>query len=177
MNRARMSDAAIKAKTGKDWQQWFEILDKAGATKMSHKEIAEYLYDGRGVPGWWSQTVTVTYEQERGLRKKHERPDGYSVSASRTFEVPISVLYKHWSDEKLRKQWLKDKFIIRKATVNKSMRITWSDNNTNVEVNFYSKGASKSQVAVQHSKLASSAQIERTRSQWKAALERLSSVL
>ena len=36
---------------------------------MSHKEIAEYLNEKRGVPGWWSQMVTVTYEQERGLRE------------------------------------------------------------------------------------------------------------
>ena len=93
MGRARMSGAAVKAKTGKDWQQWFSILDKAGAAKMSHKAIAEYLYGKRGVPGWWSQMVTVTYEQERGLRDKHQKADGYAVSISRTFGVPINILY------------------------------------------------------------------------------------
>ncbi len=98
------------------------------------------------------------------------------MSASRTFEVQISVLCKHWNDEKLRRQWLKDEFTVRKATANKSMRITWKDD-TNVEVYFCSKGASTSQVAVQHSKLARLALVERTRSQWKAALERLSRVL
>lgn len=176
MGRARMSDAAVKAKTGRDWHQWFSILDKAGATQMSHKEIAEYLYDRQGVPGWWSQMVAVTYEQERGLREKHERPDGYSVSASKTFEISLSTLYRHWGDEKLRSRWLKDEFTIRKATKNKSMRITWSDG-TNIEVNFYGKGDSKSQAAVQHSKLASAKQVERVRSYWKAALERLKGAL
>jgi len=171
-----MSDAAVKAKTGKDWHRWFAILDKAGGKKMSHKEIAEYLYDRRGVPGWWSQMVAVTYEQERGLREKHERPDGYSVSASRTFEVPVDILFKHWSDEKLRNKWLKDKFNVRKSTANKSMRITWN-NDSSVEVNFYIKGISKSQVAVQHSKLQSAALVERTRSYWKTAMERLSGAL
>ena len=29
-----MSDAAIKAKTGKDWAGWFAALDKAGAAGM-----------------------------------------------------------------------------------------------------------------------------------------------
>src|SRR5690349_20694623 len=114
MGRARMSDAAVKAKTGRDWQQWFSILDRAGATKMSHKEIAEYLYDRQGVPGWWSQMVAVTYEQERGLREKHERPVCYCVSASMTFDVPLSTLYNNWGDEKLRSRWLKDEFTIRK---------------------------------------------------------------
>jgi formate dehydrogenase maturation protein FdhE len=114
MDRARMNDAAVKAKTGKNCRQWFSILDKAGATKMSHKEIAEYLYEKRGVPGWWSQIVTVTYEQERGLREKHQKADGYVVSASRMYEVQMDVLYKHWS-EKLRNQWLKEKIVVRKA--------------------------------------------------------------
>jgi hypothetical protein len=173
---ARMSDAAVKTKTGKDWKQWFSILDKAGATKMSHKEIAEYLYEKRGVPGWWSQMVAVTYEQGRGLRDKHERPDGYSVSASKTFGVPVGELYKSWSDEKLRGRWLKEKIVVRKATANKSMRITWPGG-TNVDVYFYSKGAAKSHVAVQHSKLADAKQVEIARSRWKAALDQLSGAL
>lgn len=161
-----MSDATVKAKTGKDWQQWFAILDKATANKMSHINIAEYLYEKRGVPGWWCQMIAVTYEQERGLRDNHQKADGYALSASRTFEVPLGILYNHWSNEEMRKQWLKDQVVIRKATVNKSMRITWSDN-THVDVYFYEKGASKSQVAVQHTKLTSSAQVERNRSRGK----------
>jgi hypothetical protein len=154
----------------------FSILDKAGALKMSHKEIAEYLYDKRGVPGWWCQMVAVTYEQERGIREKHERPDGYSVSASRTFEVSINTLYKHWNNGKLRSGWLRDKIVVRRATANKSMRITWGDN-THVDVYFYKKGATKSQVSVQHSKLDDLTQVERTRSRWKTALKRLSGML
>jgi hypothetical protein len=38
---------------------------------MPHKQIAEYLYEKHGLSGWWSQVVTVVYEQERGLREKH----------------------------------------------------------------------------------------------------------
>lgn len=172
-----MSDSAVQAKTGKDWQKWFAILDRAGAAKMSHKEIAQYLYDKRKVPGWWCQMITVTYEQERGLREKNQKADGYVVSASKTVEVPISALYRHWSDEKLRIKWLKDKFAIRKETKDKSMRITWSDYKTSVDVYFYEKGGSKSQVSVQHSKLADAKQVEQTRAHWKAALDRLAGAL
>lgn len=168
----RMSDAAVRAKTGKVWQQWFSILDKAGAMKMSHKQIAEYLYDRRKVPGWWSQMVAVTYEQERGLREVHQTADGYAASASKTFAIPLGILYKHWSDEKLRSKWLKGKFEVRKETANKSMRIKWGDG-TSVDVYFYEKGDSKSQVAVQHSKLASAGHVEKIKSHWKAALGRL----
>ena len=36
-----MSDEAVKAKTGKKWDQWFPILDKAGAKEMSHQDIVK----------------------------------------------------------------------------------------------------------------------------------------
>jgi hypothetical protein len=84
--------------------------------------------------------------------------------------------YKNWSDEKLRRQWLNDKIVVRKTTMDRSMRITWPDS-THVDVYFYEKGAVKSQAVVQHSKLGNSAQVERMRSHWKAALGRLSGVL
>lgn len=62
------------------------------------------MYRKRGVRDWWSQMVTVMYEQSRGLREKHQRADGYAVSASKMFKVPINVVCKNWSDEKLRRQ-------------------------------------------------------------------------
>lgn len=43
MGRTRMSDKAVKAKTGKDWRQWFSILDKAGAAKMSHRDCRIFV--------------------------------------------------------------------------------------------------------------------------------------
>ncbi|RPI21653.1 MAG: DUF4287 domain-containing protein, partial [Chloroflexota bacterium] len=50
-----MSDEAVKAKTGKDWQTWFEILDGAGAKQMSHKEIVAFLVREYQVGSWWQQ--------------------------------------------------------------------------------------------------------------------------
>ena len=41
--KPRMSDDAVQAKTGKNWSQWFAILDKAGAKEMSHQEIVKLL--------------------------------------------------------------------------------------------------------------------------------------
>ena len=59
----RMSDAAVKAKTGKTWSEWFVVLDKAGAKKMDHKEIVAYVSERYEVESWWWQMVAVTYEQ------------------------------------------------------------------------------------------------------------------
>ena len=55
----RMSDEAVKAKTGKTWKEWFAILDKAGATKLTHQEIVKLLNTNHGVGPWWQQMVTV----------------------------------------------------------------------------------------------------------------------
>ena len=118
--------------------------------------------------------VTVGYEQERGLREKYERPDGYQVSASKTVAVPLPSLYAAWHDPELRGRWLrKTPLEIRTETANKSMRITWRDGSTRVEVNFYDKAAGKSQVTVQHSKLPSAREAKRMKEYWGQKLDRL----
>ena len=173
----RMSDDAVKAKTGKTWAEWFKILDKAGGKKMGHQEIVAVLSQQHDVGPWWQQMVTVTYEQARGLRAKHETPAGYQISVSRTVAASISRVYKAWHDEKTRKLWLPASITIRKATANKTMRITWTDGKTNVEVGFYAKGAGKSQVAVQHDKLPDAKAAARMKSFWASALDRLKTLV
>jgi hypothetical protein len=58
-----IGDEAVRAKTGKTWGQWIATLDKAGARTMEHAEIASLLHEKFGVPGWWTQMVTVGYER------------------------------------------------------------------------------------------------------------------
>jgi hypothetical protein len=169
---------AVLEKTGKGWPEWFAILDRAGAAKMSHKEIATYLSDEQKCPPWWGQMITVGYEQERGLREKHQKPDGFSASASKTVAVPVTQLFEAWTDEKIRKRWLpKAAFTIRKATAPKSLRITPEDGKTNLSVMFYPKGEGKSQVAIEHDKLPAREDVERVKAYWGEALDRLKAVL
>jgi uncharacterized protein YndB with AHSA1/START domain len=174
----RMSDEAVKAKTGKKWDQWFAILDKAGAKEMSHKDIVKFLNSNHDVGPWWQQMVTVTYEQSRGLRDTHEKPGGYQISVSRTVNVPLGDMYKAVASEKSRRSWLsEDELVVRKATPNKSMRVTWKDGKTSLEINFYPKGDAKSQVVVQHSKLPDAKAAAKMKIFWAKALDRLREVL
>ncbi len=175
---AGLSDDAVKKRTGQSWSQWFVILDKAGARKMNHTQIAAYLYKEQKLPGWWAQMVTVGYEQARGLREKHQRPEGYSISVSRVVNVPLSTLYNSWAEARQREKWLKVKGLeIRKATTDKSVRITWSDKKTSLEVNFYAKGKSKAQAVVQHSKLKDNKEAEKMKGYWATTLDGLKSFL
>lgn len=122
--------------------------------------------------------VTVTYEQARGKRQRYETPTGFQASVSKTIAAPLAALYKAWQDKAIRKRWLSAEAItIRKATPSKSMRITWSDGKTSVDANFYAKGDSKSQVAVEHSKLANVQQVARMKTYWAKALDALKAFL
>ena len=166
-----MSDAAVKAKTGKPWAKWFALLDKAGAKKFDHKTIGALLHKQYGLGSWWEQMVTVSYEQARGLRKPHEKSEGYEIAKSKTFAVPLAALYEAWNGEQKRRLWLKNPgFEIRKATPDKSLRFTWVDGETQVVADFYSQGKSKSRIAVQHSKLPSAKAAAEMKAYWAAQL-------
>jgi len=170
----RMSDDAVKAKTGKVWNEWFSILDKAGAKKMSHQEIVEVLNSKYNVGPWWGQMVTVSYEQARGLRDKHEKPSGYEISVSRTVDVPLTTLYRSFANEKVRQAWLDEEGLeVRKKTPNKNMRVTWKDGKTSLDIAFAAKSGNKSQVVVQHSKLPDAKTAEKMKGYWAHALTRL----
>jgi hypothetical protein len=173
-NPTRPSVEAVRLATGKDWQTWFEILDQAGAQGMDHKSIVSLLKGYQAVSPWWQQQITVSYEQERGLREVHQMPDGYQVSRSKTIATPISSAYAAWAEAEQREAWLGPVNLqIRTARLDKSLRITWSKQNELVEVNFYPKSEHKCQVTVQHSKLDNSQQAEKMKIYWSDALARL----
>ncbi len=177
-NIAGVSDDAVRKATGRTWAAWLRVLDKAGAKKMTHKEIASHLHEQEDVPGWWSQMVTVGYEQARGMREKYQKADGYSASASRTFDVPVKQLYAAWADAKRRAGWLKDAdFTVRKATKPRTLRITWVDGRSSVEAYFYPKGTERSYVSVQHNKLATAREVTRLKAYWGRQLDQLRKVL
>ncbi len=173
---AGISSEAVRAKTGKGWAEWFALLDKAGAAKLPHKEIARHVHT-LGCGDWWSQMVTVGYEQARGLRVKHQTADGFSASASKTIAAPIAKLYSAWTDPKGRAKWLADgELTVRKRTENRSLRITWGDG-SHVDVMFFAKGPAKSQVAIEQRKLAGVKDVARVKKLWAAALEKLKGLL
>lgn len=175
---AGMSDATIKAKTGCTWERWVWALDKAGAHDWSHRAIAQYVHDTYKVPGWWSQTVTVGYERIKGLRAIGQRRDGrFEAAKSKTFAVPVGRLFRAWHHARERARWLPGvDLTIRKATKDRAMRITWADG-TSLELWFTAKGRGKSQVAVQHTKLADRAAVDRLKAFWGERLDALGGLL
>jgi hypothetical protein len=174
----RSSDEAVKAKTGKVWAEWFKILDKAGAKKLPHKEIAAYLHDKQGLPSWWCQMVAVAYEHERGIRQQFQKCDGvFSASGSRTIAAPLAKAYAAWTEAKLRQRWLPDAPMeITTATLGKYVRAKWNGG-TRLSVGFYATPGGKTRVAVDHEKLANTKECAKMKSYWFEALNRLQETL
>lgn len=173
-----MSDAAIRRRTGRGWEDWFALLDEWGAAQRTHSEIARWLREHQAIGGWDAQSVTVSYERARGLRAVGERPDGFWVTAQKTVAVPVGELYDAVVDESLREQWLPDGDLRdRTATRPKSARFDWGDGTTRVIVGFLDKGEGRSALALEHERLADGAEAERMKAFWRARLGALKAQL
>lgn len=172
-----ISNDAVKARTGKDWKTWFELLDRAGAKKLGHTATAELLMKKHGVPGWWAQCVTVEYELSRGLRERHQGTDGYSVGVTKTIASGLGNLYEATTNARLRRKWFpRGAFEVSSQTRDKYFRGP-RKKTARLEMGFYAKGRGKARIALQVSRLANRAEVEATRETWKKALTKLQAML
>lgn len=177
-----ISSDAVKKATGKTWKQWCAAIDKAGGPSMTHKQIAEMLSTRLKVKPWWSQMVTVGYEQARGRRRKHQKTDGFSVSASRTLNVSPAGAFLWWKMDRCRRQWLGDVDIaVHHATPSKSVRATWNASTKtpvkSISVNIYVRGKDRAAMTIQHDKLASTAVAKKMKTYWARQLARLEQLI
>lgn len=181
-NYGGISSEAVQEATGKTWKEWLNILDLIGAAKMKHKDIAAWIFAKKLANGWWSQMITVGYEQARGMREKHQvtSPTGkrsYGVNVTLTVNAPVKQLYKAVADVKLRKNWLREKIEVSSTTKEKYLRGIWADGKTRVSFGFYFKGKDKSQIAVEHSKLEGMKQVDEKKKFWKERFGKLKVML
>ena len=173
-----LSSEKLAAATGRNWDEWLELLDQAGAAKRTHTEIARWLIDDQGVPGWWAQSITVGYERARGLREPGQRADGWSVTASKTVEVPVERLFEAFERDSVREQWLPEAELhLRTATAPVSARYDWGDGTTRLIVGFESLGPDKSRVALEHEKLPDGEVAERMKVWWRERVVALKELL
>jgi hypothetical protein len=168
-----ISDLAVIAKTGKSWDQWFRVLDSAGASRLDHKGIVKLLGARHDIGPWWRQMVTVEYERARGLRVRNQTVLGFSVSVSRTLRTSLPALYAATAELRKRRKWFpKGVLKVSSRTENKCLRGAWNGD-ARLEINFIEKSKGMSQVVVQVNRLARKDDVERERAVWKKALDKL----
>ena len=173
-----MSDEAIVRNTGRSWNEWFTLLDAWGAAERTHTEIARHLGETYPINGWWAQGVTVGYERARGRRKLYQRPEGFTISISKTVAVPAERLFAAFVDADLRDQWLEPGTLReRTSQPSRSARFDLVGTGSRVHITITARGDEKSMVQVEEVKLAGEDQVAPRKAFWKQKLSGLSAFL
>jgi hypothetical protein len=192
--RGDISEAKSLEKTGKGLTHWFAVLDRFGGTAKGHTALARHLYDDHGVPGWYCQGITGTYERARGARVSNQRCDGeFEVSVSKVIAAKVTDLVKAFTGKRQRAQWLdridpaiakglataldskaSKGFVVRPDGLGR-YRYKWDD--TTVQLYLLPKPGGKASVVITNAKLAGSDAVEDRRKRWRAVLAALAAHL
>lgn len=172
------SDAKVKKVTGRTYEEWISILERWGARERKYGQTVRFLVDEHGLEGWWAQTITNVYERSQGLRQKHQRPDGFTIYASKTIGAPRDVVFDAFVDSRQRKKWLTDGAMkVRTSQPGHTARFDWEDGSTRVSVSFEEKGPSKTTAAVAHERLPDAQEAEKAKAYWRQRLADLKDFL
>ena len=195
----RIGDEAVRDATGRNWEQWFEILDEWDATDREHKEIAAHLREAHDVAGWWAQTVTVQYERERGMREVGEASNGYNMGTQKTFLPDVDAAWELIISTDGLSTWLGDGAPttlkegehyelddgtvgeIRVVTPGSHVRMTWQpvdwERASTLQVRAMEAGSGRGTISFHHEKLPDKETREAMKRHWKTKLAELQQIV
>ncbi len=178
-----ISDDAVATATGRTWPQWFELLERWGAKELGHAQIAKRIAEETGTSGWWSQMVTVRYEQHIGRRVVGQTCEGdFQTSVSRTVPSDLdaawhAVVHALWLGSAAK--WEEgarfeadcpiEVRTVKPAKMLRFWRFT-QDGRSTVEVDFQPR-ASGTSVRFREHKMASEELVAPAKARWGRALE------
>ena len=88
-----VDDLTIKRATGRDWDEWCDLIEAWPGHDGDHRAIAAHIHDEYGIGMWWVQAVTVGYERITGRRVANQLSDGtFSAGKTRTVTVDLAAL-------------------------------------------------------------------------------------
>jgi uncharacterized protein YndB with AHSA1/START domain len=191
------SDAAVRRATGRGWDAWFDLLDRAGAAELDHRAIVALLRDREGLAEpWWQQAVTVAYEKARGLRAEvgQTATAGFQVGVRRTVPRPAHDVWTWLVEGPGRDAWLGPgaelrlergaRYVcddgttgeVRSVRPGERLRLTWhppdEDAPSTVQLTVIPKG-DRCTVAFHQEKLPDLAAREAMKARWRAVLAEL----
>jgi hypothetical protein len=170
------SDAAVKARTGRDWRQWCTLLDKKNALTLPHPDIVKIVSALHNGGGWWSQAVTVGYERLRGKRVRFGRNDGtFSANASKTVPVARDRVQELIAAGHQRRRWAPAGLKAASTTSSRVFRFT-DANGRRVDIYLQPKDDGRTIVAVEVSKLPRADDVAAVKAVWKQSLQKLCDV-
>jgi hypothetical protein len=174
---AGVSTDAVARRTGKSWDDWFEVLDTAGAATLDQRGIIAILAQKHGIGPWWQQMIAVGYESLRGASEKPPAVDGFHINSSCTLDAPLPRVFRLWNDAGERARWLADdRFVVRGATADKLIRARWGKGTSHVAVSFAEKSG-RTEVSVEHHQIESRGAAEQMKAYWAKKLGLLDQAL
>jgi hypothetical protein len=176
-----VGDDALRTATGRSWQEWLGLLDKAGAAagSLDHQQIHDLAM--QWVPGadrWWGQMVSTGYERARGLHEKaRARAGNFKASIAKTLPVPLFAAFAAWADQSLRRGWLDAADLdFTRLNAGRNIRARWPDGSV-LDIRFDSTSPDQCEIVIDATKLADASAAERAKAFWQEQFERLQAYL
>ena len=191
-----VSSEAVAAATGRTWDEWAEFLDGLGAQEMPHKDIVALVAGPGGLSnGWWQQSVTVGYEQARGLRVVGQTSTAdFQIGVQKTIPVHIDLAWALLTEQPGRDIWLGktsplqfrtgEKYLtaeghsgeIRSCVPGHRLRLTWSHPNlaqpSTLQIYLAASGE-RTSIRFHQERLSSLEERELMREHWRKVLDEL----
>jgi len=165
------SEEAVRAATGRGWDEWCGLIDANPGAGAGHTAIAADLRDRHGLGPWWAQAVTVGYERIRGLRRKHQMADGtFTAARTRTVAVDAAALRELLAGHP---QDLFPGVPVERRSRDGARRIRLRMEAGTVEITLDPAGEGRTRVSVAHTGLPAEASADGWREWWGAWLEDL----
>jgi hypothetical protein len=107
----RVTSESVQKGTGKTWDQWVALLDKAGARPWTHQEIVAFLKKKHKLGPWWQQGVAMGYEIAIGRRIEGQNAKGeYGLTATKSLRIDAKSAWKNFASEEGVAIWLQPLF-------------------------------------------------------------------
>lgn len=164
------------------WDDWLKFFKAIDAKDLAHREIADKVYeklkDSLENAGWWSQTLTVAYEQHIGRRKPGQRSDGtYEAAVTKTIGNTMDDAMQLWlnfADEGQNFNGVKfdGEPSKTKTSINRHWAVNLADG-TRVSADANVRSSGKAMISITHSKLKNAGDKDQWHSYWKNIIEKL----
>lgn len=171
------TDTRIRERTGRGWEEWFDLLDAEGLAERPHREISRRVAAIMEMDplAWNVQAVTTSFERARGGKAVGQKDDGFSAFTSRTLSAPVERVFDLVADPQLRSSWLDADLVERSATRPRRVRFDHPDGRVAVTVD--PKGHDRCVLSVEHSRLADAGLADEVKGLWRDRLATLATRL
>ncbi|WP_424466717.1 hypothetical protein [Pseudoclavibacter helvolus] len=175
------SDAAIRAQTGRGWDDWIDAIDAGVGRDAKHPQIVEWVMANSAQNGWWSQGIAVSFERMTGRRLAGQITDGtFTANRSRTLPVDREVLRELIAADETRDALLGFETEFRSKAASKTYKVLIARDGEplgGLLFTFDTATNGRTKLAIMHEKLQLLDEIELWKAYWGAWLDALEAAL